>query len=160
MQPSRIRFIRQQGFEGESFPESLYTALMLQPRIVGCVAAVGVLLQSAWVFVALAAGLWWGALVPTRNPFDAIYNYAVAYRRRLPPLIGAPMPRRFAGGGSGTVALAIGTALLAGATTTASIIEAVFAVGIIAAVFFDFCIPANTYHVLRRLSPRASPVRS
>jgi Domain of unknown function (DUF4395) len=156
MRESRIRFIRQQGFSGETFPDSLYTALMLQPRIVGCLAAVGVLLQSAWLFLALAAALWWSALVPTRSPFDAIYNHVVAYRRGLPPLGPAPTPRRFAGGGSGAVALAIGAALLAGATSTAWIIQGVFAVGIISAVFADFCIPAYTYHLRRRLSPGAS----
>jgi hypothetical protein len=156
MRESQVRFIRQQGFSGETFPDSLYTALMLQPRIVGCLAAVGVLLQSAWPFLALAGLLWWSALVPTRNPFDAIYNYVVAYRRGLPPLGTAPTPRRFAGGESGTVALAIGVALLAGATTTAWIIEGVFVGGIISAVFADFCVPAYTYHLLRRLSPTAS----
>lgn len=156
MRDSRIRFIRQQGFSGETFPDSFYTALMLQPRIVGCLAAVGVLLQSAWLFLALAGLLWWSALVPTRSPFDAIYNHVVAYRRGLPPLGTAPAPRRFAASASGTVSLAIGVALLAGATITAWIIEGVFTAGIIAAVFADFCVPAHTYHRLRRLSPSAS----
>jgi hypothetical protein len=156
MRPSRVRYIRQQGFSGEDFPESLYTALMLQPRLVGCLAAVGIVLQSAWIFVALAAMLWWGALVPTRNLFDAIYNHVVAYRHGLPPLGAAPTPRRFAGAESGTVALTIGVALLAGATSTAWIIQAVFAGGIVSAVFFDFCVPAYTYHLLRRVLPSAS----
>ena len=155
MRESRIRFIRQQGFAGEKFPDSLYTALMLQPRIVGCLAAAGVLLQSAWLFLALAAVLWWSALVPTRNPFDAIYNHVVAYRRGLPPLGTAPRPRRFAAGEAGTVALAIGVALVAGATITAWIIEGVFMGGVVSAVFGDFCVPAYTYHLLRRPSPGA-----
>lgn len=156
MRESQVRFIRQQGFSGETFPDSLYSALMLQPRLVGCVAAVGVLLQSAWLFLALAGVLWWSALVPTRNPFDAIYNHVVACRRGLPPLGAAPAPRRFAAGGSGTVAFAIGVALLAGATITAWIIEGVFTAGIVAAVFADFCVPAHTYHRLRRLSASES----
>ena len=153
MRESRLRFIRQQGFSGERFPDSFYTALMLQPRLVGVLAAAGVALQSPWLFLALAAALWWGALVPARSLFDAIYNHAVAYRRGLPPLRTAPTPRRFAAGESGTVALAIGVALAAGATTAAWIIQAVFAAGIVSAVFADFCIPAYTYHLLRRLLP-------
>jgi hypothetical protein len=156
MRESQIRFIRQQGFSGETFPDGFYTALMLQPRIVGCLAAIGVLLQSAWLFLALSAVLWWSALVPARNPFDAIYNHVVAYRRGLPRLGTAPTPRRFAAGESGTVALAIGVALLAGATITAWIIEGVFIGGVTSAVFADFCVPAYTYHLLRRLSPGAS----
>jgi hypothetical protein len=156
MRTSQIRFIRQQGFSGETFPDSFYTALILQPRLVGCVAAAGVLLQSAWLFLALSAVLWLSALVPTRNPFDAIYNHVVAYRRGLPPLGAALMPRRFAAGEAGTVALAIGVALAAGATIAAWIIEGVLIGGVISAVFADFCLGAYTYHLLRRLSPSAS----
>jgi hypothetical protein len=158
MRGSQIRFIRQQGFPGENFPDSFYTALMLQPRIVGCLAAVGILLQSAWLFLTLSAVPWWGALVPTRNPFDAIYNHVVAYRRGLPPLGAAPEPRRFAAGEAGTVALAVGAALVAGATITAWIIEGVFILAVILVVFADFCLGAYTYHLLRRWSPRASAV--
>jgi Domain of unknown function (DUF4395) len=159
MRTTHVRFIRQQGFSGESFPDSLYTALMLQPRIVGCVAAVGIVLQSAWLFLALSAVLWWSALVPARNLFDAIYNHVVAYRRGLPPLATALSPRRFAAGEAGGVALAIGVALLTGATITAWIIEAVLIGGVISAVFADFCLGAYTYDLLRRLSPgnRAVP---
>jgi len=98
MRKSQVRFIRQQGFSGETFPDTFYTALMLQPKIIGCVAAVGVMLQSGWIFLLLAAVLWWSALVPTRNPFDAIYNHLVAYRGGLPPLGAALSPRRFAAG--------------------------------------------------------------
>ena len=156
MRESQIRFIRQQGFAGDTFPDSLYTALMLQPRIVGCLTAAGVLLQSAWIFLALAAVLWWSALVPTRSPFDAIYNHLVAYRRGLPPLGTAPTPRRFAAGQAGTVALAIAVALIAGATITAWIIEGILIGGVTAAVFADFCMGAYTYHLLRRPSPGAS----
>jgi hypothetical protein len=154
MRTSHLRFIRQQGFSGESFPESWYNALILQPKIIGGLAVAGTLLQSGWFFVALAAVLWWSALVPTRNPFDALYNHAVAYRRGLPPLGAALAPRRFAAGEAGTVAFAAGAALLAGATTTASIIEGVLIGGVISAVFANFCIGAYTYELLRRLSPR------
>jgi hypothetical protein len=128
---------------------------MLQPRIVGCVSAVGVVLQSPALFVALSAVLLWSALVPARNPFDAIYNRAVAFRRGLPPLGPAPLPRRFAAGQAGTLALAIAAALVAGATITAWVLEAVFIGAVIAVVFADFCLGAYTYHRLRRSSPSA-----
>jgi hypothetical protein len=35
MRESRVRFIRQQGFATQRADEQLYTALMLQPRIIG-----------------------------------------------------------------------------------------------------------------------------
>lgn len=158
MRQARVRFIRQQGFSEENLPDSLYAALMLQPRIVGGLAVVGILLQSGWLFLALSAVLWWSALVPTLNPFDAVYNHLIAHRRGLPPLGASPAPRRFAAGQAGTVALAIGVALVAGATITAWIIEGVFIGSVISAVFADFCVPAHTYHLLRRLSPSRSTV--
>ena len=139
MRKSQVRFIRQQGYLGEKFPDGFYTALMLQPRVVGCVAAVGVLLQSPWLFLALSA-------------------VVVAYRRGLPPLGAALSPRRFAAGEAGTVALAVGLTLVAGATTTAWIVEAVLIGGVISAVFADFCLGAYTYYLLRRPSPSASGV--
>jgi len=156
MRASHIRFIRQQGFAGESFPDSFYTALMLQPRVVGCMAVVGIVLQSAWFFLMLSAVLLWSALVPAWNPFDAIYNHVVAYRRGLPPLGAALAPRRFAAGEAGTVALAIAAALAAGATTTAWIVEAVLIGGVISVALADFCLGAYTYDLLRRLWPGAS----
>jgi hypothetical protein len=155
MRDSHVYFIRQQGYPGEHFPDSFYTALMLQPRIVGGVAAVGILLQSPWLFVALSAVLLWSALVPARNPFDAIYNHAVAYRRGLPALDPAPKPRRFAAGQAGTSALAIAVALGTGATIAAWILEAVFIGAVIAVVFADFCIGAYTYHRLQPSAPSA-----
>ena len=96
---------------------------MLQPKIIGGVVALGIVLQSPRLFLALSAVLWWSTLVPTRSIFDAIYNYAVAYPRNLPPLGIAPAPRRFAQGMAGAVALAIGGALLLGATITAWLLE-------------------------------------
>jgi hypothetical protein len=153
-----MRFIRQQGFSGETFSDSLYRALMLQPQMIGALTIVGMLLQSAWVFLALAVVLWWSALVPARNPFDAIYNHLVSNRHGLLALTPALAPRRFAAAEAGTVACAAGIALLAGATTTAWIIQGVLIGGVISAVVFDFCIGAYTYEQLRRLSPRMSAV--
>src|SRR5262245_22558854 len=115
MRASQVRFIRQQGFAGDSFPDSFYTALMLQPRIVGCAAVAGIVLQSVWLFLMLSAALLWSALVPAWSPFDAIYNRVIAARRGLPPLGPAFAPRRFAAAEAGTVALAIAAALAAGA---------------------------------------------
>src|SRR5262245_38578766 len=112
MRESRVRFIRQQGFATERADEELYSALMLQPRIIGVILGLGILVQSPWLFLGLSVVLWWSALIPTRNPFDAIYNNAVARPRGLRPLEAAPPPRRFAMGMAGTVALAIGVALV------------------------------------------------
>ncbi|HKH75309.1 MAG TPA: hypothetical protein VKA59_28325 [Vicinamibacterales bacterium] len=65
-----------QGFTTPYIDEELYSALMLQPRIVGVIVALGIIVQSPLVFLILSSLLLWSAVVPTRNPFDAIYNYA------------------------------------------------------------------------------------
>jgi hypothetical protein len=67
---SREQFIHEQGIAAAAEP-SLYGALMFQPRAVGAWLAAGVLVQNAWLFAGLAAVLWWSALVPAHNPFDA-----------------------------------------------------------------------------------------
>jgi Domain of unknown function (DUF4395) len=157
MRKSQDFFICQQGFAVPNANPHLYSALMLQPRIIGGVVALGVFLQSPTLFLALSAVLAWGTLIPTQNVFDAIYNDVVAYRRGYPPLGVAPGPRRFAQGMASTFALVIGVALLSGATTTAWILEGLFAGANASVVFGRFCAPANLYHVMRRrLSPPSS----
>lgn len=150
MRESHVRFIRQQGFTTQTADETLYVALMLQPRIIGVIVAVGIVVQSPSLFLVLSAVLLWSALVPTRNPFDAIYNAAVARPRNLPPLSAAPAPRRFAMFMAGTVALTVGIAIVGGATITAWVFEGVFAVALVQVVFGDVCGAANLFHLLQR----------
>ena len=151
MRKSNLEFICEQGFPATDADDRLYSALMLQPKIIGGVVALGIVLQSPPLFLALSAVLWWSTLVPTHSIFDAIYNYAVAYPRNLPPLGVAPAPRRFAQGMAAAVALAIGEALLLGATITAWLLEGLFVVAVMRAVFGNSCFGAYAYHVLRRL---------
>lgn len=159
MRDSQIRFIHQLGFPGTQFPDSLYSALMFQPRIVGSVVALGVLLQSGWLFVALSTALWWSTWVPSLNPFDAIYNHLIAYPRGLRPLGVPPAPRRFAQGMAGTVAMVIGVALLTQVTTVAWIFEGVLGVASMAVVFKDSCAGADAYYLVRgRPRPSEPPL--
>ena len=150
MRNSKIQFIRSQGFLDPHPDDQLYVALMLQPRIVGAVTVIGVLLQTPWLFLALSAALGWSAFVPTRSLFDAIYNDLVARPRGLAPLGAAPAPRRFAGGLAAILTLAIGVALLTGATSTAWVLEALLAAAVAAVVFGRSCAGADLYDVLRR----------
>ena len=150
MRNSKIQFIRSQGFLDPHPDDHLYSALMLQPRIVGAVTAIGVLLQTPWLFLALSAALGWSALVPTRSPFDAIYNAVVARPRGLAPLEAAPAPRRFAAGVAAILTLAIAVALLAGARSTAWVLEALLSAAVAAVVFGRSCAGAALYDVLRR----------
>ena len=61
MPDSRINFIKQQGFDDADarLYESVYRALMFQPRVIGILVVAGVLLQASPLFLALSAVLWW-----------------------------------------------------------------------------------------------------
>jgi hypothetical protein len=150
MRNSKTQFVRSQGYPDAPPDDQLYSALMLQPRIVGGLTVIGVLWQTPWLFLALSAALGWSACVPARSLFDAVYNYGVARPRGLTPLGPAPAPRRFAGGLAAIPTLAIGVALLTGATGTAWVLEALMAAAVAAVVFGRSCAGANLYDVLRR----------
>ena len=157
MRNSKLQFIRSLGYLDPHPDDRLYSALMLQPRIVGSLTVIGLLLQTPWLFLALSAALWWSALVPTRILFDAIYNYVVARPGGLAPLEAAPAPRRAAGGLAGVVTLAIGVALLAERARAPPRCQSP-ADGRSGGrqVFGRSCAGADLYHFLRR---RCSPAK-
>lgn len=150
MRESQVSFIRQLGYTTEKADEGLYSALMLQPRAVGATVALGIVTQSPALFLCLSAALLWSALVPSRNPFDAFYNYAVARPRGSSQIRRSPAPRRFAMTMAGTVALTIGLSLLAGAVMTAWVFQALFTVAAVQVVFADVCGAANVFNLVRR----------
>jgi len=143
-------FILQQGFP-EPPPAGCpvqYSALLFQPRLVGLVVLVAVVLQEPRIFLALGVVLWWSALVPRLNPFDSLYNRTLA---RQPGGIAVPRaaaPRRFAQGMAGTFALAIGISLALGWNATALILEGLLIVAIGALVFGGFCLGSFIFHLL------------
>ena len=122
--------------------------------MIGGIVALGTAFQRPEPFLALAAVMAWAVLVPTQNLFDAIYNYTVAYRRGFPPLHAAPAPRRFSQGFAAAMSLAIGLALLTGATSMAWVLEGAALVSIASVLVRRFCVPAHLYHVLRRTLSR------
>ena len=91
---TKRNFILQQGLQEPSpdISPAQYSALQFQPRVVGVVILVGVVLQSAAVFLALSALLWWSALLHRWNPFDAVYNSTLGARPGAVSLKPAPAP--------------------------------------------------------------------
>lgn len=147
---ARLNFVHQQGFRDVS-PASCaarYPALMWQPRVIGPIILVGLVLQAWPVFLLLSAVLWWNALLPGLNPFDALYNRLLAEPRNLPRLTPAPPPRRFAQAMAATFNLGIGLALLLGQTTVAYVLEALLVVALTALIFGRFCLGSYVWHLV------------
>lgn len=150
--PTSIKenFVKQQGFEqvtGEGCALR-YPALMLQPRIVGVVMLVALVLQSALLFLVLSVLLWWNVLLPELNPFDALYNHQVAGRKGLPPIEPAPPPRRFAQGMAASFMLLIGICLLASWHVAAWILQGLLVAAFAALIFGRFCLGSYLYYLL------------
>ena len=146
---TRRNFILQQGLpepEGASC-DVQYSALLFQPKLVGMATLFAVAFQSDAVFFALAAVLWWSALLPRLNPFEALFNAVLARRGGL-WLGPAPASRRFAQGMAGMFALAIGLSLQLGWRVTAFTLEALFIAAVAALVLGGFCLGSFVYHLL------------
>ena len=138
---AKLNFVRQQGFPDASPEECnyLYPALMWQPRVIGLLVLVGLVFQAAPLFLALGAVLWWNAILPASNPFDALYNRLVAKPKGVPRLTPARPPRRFAQAEAGTVMLAIGLALLGEVNVLAYALEGLVLASLAAVIFGRFC---------------------
>lgn len=148
---AKRNFILQQGL-AEPTEEScspLHSALMFQPRLVGLLVVVCILLRSPWPFLALGAVLWWSALLPDRNPFDALYNATLGRRHDRPRLRPARPPRRFSQGLAGTFNLAVGVLLLLGHYQTARIVQVLLLAAVAALVLGSFCLGSFLQHLLR-----------
>jgi len=111
---SRLNYVRQQGFK-DATPQAcayLYPSLMWQPRTILVLIMLGLLVETGWYFVGLGAMLWWNALLPRLNVFDAVYNRFLAKRKETPPLAPALAPRRTAQAIAGTMSVVIGIATI------------------------------------------------
>ncbi len=117
--------------------------------LIGLAVLVGITLQSPAVFLGLWAVLWWSALLPRLNPFDALYNVTLGARPGAIRLRAAPAPRRFAQGMAGTFALAIGAMLRLEWFITATVLEVFLGAAIAALIFGRFCLGSYIYHLLR-----------
>ena len=147
---SARNFILQQGLDAteEDSYRLRYSALMFQPRVVGSIVLLAVILQSPAIFLALSGILWWSALLPRWNPFDSVYNRTLGSRPGAVRLSPAPPPRRFAQGMAGSFALAIGALLILGMGTAAVVMQALLVAALAALVFGRFCLGSFTYHLL------------
>src|SRR5713101_1487599 len=151
-------FMKQQGFPEEP-PDACnmhFAGLYFQPRIVFSLLLLaitlgwlGLHLVACWIFLVLAAVLWWNVILPRLNPFELAYNRFVAPRRGTPLLAPAPGPRRFAQGMAATLLLGAAIALLVGALLVSAVLQGLLVVAFAALLFGRFCLGAYVYHLLR-----------
>jgi hypothetical protein len=149
--PAVTNFMKQQGFAEEPADacQMHFGALYFQPRIVFPLVLVATVLQSATLFLVLAAVLTWNVAVPRLNPFERVYNRFVAPRRGGLVLTPAPWPRRFAQAVAAFLMYGTAAALLTGLRPLAWVFEALIAVAFVALLFGRFCLGAYVFHVLR-----------
>jgi hypothetical protein len=148
---STCNFVKQQGFAAaadESYSK-LFSALNFQPRVVGLVVLVGLIAQSAPIFLALSFLSWWSALLPRLNPFDAAYNALTGSSGVSARLETAPAPRRFSMGMAGTFMLGIGLSLLYGWGTAAIVLQAFLVVALVALLFGKLCLGSYIFYLLK-----------
>jgi len=149
---SRVRnFMKQQGFaeEPDSVCDMHFSGLYFQPRIMGSLVVIAIVMQNPIFFFVLSAVLWWNAAFPKWNPFEVFYNRVIAVPRGKPLLSPAPAPRAFAQGMAAAFMLLSGLSLLSGWFVAAYILEAFLVIAFAALLFGKFCLGAYIYHVLR-----------
>ena len=148
---AKRNFILQLGFENPA-PAVVplqYSALVFQPKAVLIAVVAGILFQSPVIFASLGALLWWSALFPKLNPFNALYNQTIGSRPGAFRLGPSPAPRRGAETEAGAVALTSALLIQTGFSLAAYMVEAIFLTAGLAVLLGSFCTGSFTYHVLR-----------
>lgn len=149
--PAVKNFLLQQGYpeELDTACAAHFSALSLQPRVVGLVAAIAILSQAAGIFLALSLVLWWNVAFPKRNLFELFYNRFVAAPRGKPLLTPAPAPRLFAQGMAATFLLAIALSLAMHWLIASLILQGLLILALMVLLGARFCLGAFVYQLLR-----------
>ena len=146
---SKRNFILQQGLPEPSAEarDAQYSAILFQPRLLGLVFVVGSSLQAPTLFVAFGLILWFCVVDPRFNPFNAMYNRAIAPFTGI-SLTPSPAPRRFSQFLGGAFCLAIAASLTMGFRMTAVVLEGFLIAGTVT-MLAGFCVGTFVFHLLR-----------
>jgi Domain of unknown function (DUF4395) len=109
----------------------------------------GIWFQSPLLFYVLCAVLWWSALLPKLNPFDALHNLTFGHRAGAFHLTQAPAPRRTSQAMAGAFALACGLLIHFGLSTAAYVVEGLFLAAVLALTLGGFCLGSFLHHLSR-----------
>jgi hypothetical protein len=144
-------FILQQGFDepaAATCPRQ-YSALLFQGRVVLVWVVAGIVFQIPALFYALCGVLWWSAVLPALNPFDAVYNSTFGRRAGAFQLTAAPTPRRTAQSMAGGFALTCGLLIHFGFFVAAYLVEGFFLAAVLALTLGGLCVGSFVYHFVR-----------
>ena len=146
---SKHNFILQQGFPEPSAEtrDRTYSAILFQPRLLGLAFVVGSYLQLPTLFFALGVILWSCVVAPRFNPFNAMYNRALAPFTGI-TLTQSPAPRRFSQFLGGAFCLAIAASLTMGFRMTAVVLEGCLIAGTVT-MLAGFCVGTFVFHLVR-----------
>jgi hypothetical protein len=144
-------FVLQQGSPGEAVDDCdfRFAGLMFQPRLIGLVVLVGLVLQAWPVFLCLSALLWWNVALPRWNPFDILYNRLVAERKSRSKLEPAVGPRRLAQAMAATTTLGVAVSLMFEWRMLAWCFEALVLAALTSLLVGKLCIGSYLFHALR-----------
>jgi Domain of unknown function (DUF4395) len=144
-------FVQQQGLPAPS-PAScrpLTAALVFQPRVAAPLILAATLLQSAALFLFIAVLQYWSALLPSLNPFDALYRLMSRWSPRVVPLPSAAAPRRFSMALAGTFAVLTSLAIHQSWWIAAYALEGFLLVAVTAVAVGRLCFGSFLYHIAR-----------
>jgi uncharacterized protein DUF4395 len=146
---SKNNFILQQGFPEPTVAtrDRQYSAILFQPRLLGLVFVVGSARQRPAVFFTLSAILWFCVMAPRFNPFNALYNGALAPFTGI-TLTPSPAPRRFSQFLGGAFCLAIAVSLAMGFRMAAVVLEGFLIAGTVT-MLAGFCVGTFVFHLVR-----------
>jgi Domain of unknown function (DUF4395) len=142
-----------QGYDalGDGERRRLGLALRLSPALCLTGMALGVVLESPAILLAMAATAFLGGFVTAKHPFDLIWDYGLRRLNDGPPLPPTPPPRRFACQIATVWLVAIAVAFLAGAEAVGLALGVpLLLVGAVVATT-NWCLPSLVYGFL---SPR------
>jgi Domain of unknown function (DUF4395) len=108
----------------------------------------GIIFQSQILFFVLAAILVWSAVLPSLNPFERFYDWAVGSRASKPKLEPAPAPRRFAQSMAAMFMAITGISLAIGWMVVACVFQAFLLVAFVALLAGRFCMGPYIFHTL------------
>jgi len=139
------RNLEVQGFRCDALQFELVEPwLRFNPAICFLVAVLGLSFASPSIFFWLAAFAAFGVISP-HSLGDLIYNRAIRFLTKTPPLPPNPPPRRFACFIGSTWSIAVALAFLFGYSFLAYALGIVFLLVVIPMIFWHYCIASLIY---------------